>query len=120
MDWTTIRVLTNNLGELLAQHERGEHVKEEHGSFEDPVRTEWWLGVRGLTVSLAQELNAGAEDFENMNSDTRRFWPSTPLEENVYTRHAVALVAIARKLLADMDAASSAGRSAEPTAAASP
>jgi hypothetical protein len=116
MDWITIRILTNNLGELLDQHARGEHVGP--GQWGTELKDGWWAGILGLTVSLARALNVNTDDWERMHPDTRRFGKLMSLDDNHYTRHAVALVALARKLLADLDAAASAERASATGAAA--
>lgn len=122
MDWTTIRVLTDNLGELLDQFERGEHIEPPSASnyHTESVKDSWRVGIIGLTVSLAQALNVGTQDFENVNSDMRRFSWLRSLDGNFYTRQAVALFGLGRKLLADMESATGTARAADPAAAASP
>lgn len=115
MDWTSIRVLTENLGQLLDQHESGEYLEDKpfHPIF-SRVKTEWWVGIRSLTASLAGALNL---KFYDQGQDS--FREGEPLLDNFYTKHAVALVALGRKLLTDLDAATSA-TCAEKSSAASP
>lgn len=55
MDWKTIRVLTKNLEELLAQYERGEHIVALNN--DRHLRDAWWVGIRSLTAALAGQFN---------------------------------------------------------------
>ena len=65
MDWQTIRVLTSNLGKYLDQYERGEHVEvnSTSGQEREGVTDEWWVGIRGLTASLANEFHLNMKEL---------------------------------------------------------
>ena len=117
MDWLTIRVLSNNLGELLAQRERGDHIKVEEdsrGVIFERVTPEWRVGILGMTVSLAKALNVSTEEFDRLHPSALIFHMDVSPMSSYYVRQAVALVALARKLLADLDAAHAASTAAKP------
>lgn len=117
MDWTAIRVLTENLGQLLDQHESGEYLEDKpFNPMFSRVKKEWWVGIRSLTASLAEALNLKF----NVNDQYQEFFSEgAPLEDNAYMQHAPLLVALGRKLLTDLDAATGA-TCADKSSAASP
>mgnify|MGYP000216875321 CR=1 FL=1 len=113
MDWASIRVLSDNLGELLDQHKRGEHLEVRVGE-EARLKEEWWVGIRGLSASLERELGVGTPDQAMGPSFTALLIARDPDNSNSYMRRVKDIGALARKLLADMDAVSE----ASPVAAA--
>lgn len=114
MDWTTIRVFTKNLEELIGQYERGEHEgdKNHYGSKE--LSDTWWIGIRSVSASLAIALNVSPDDVQSIEHSDH--WTRTKR----MTKYAGALVSVAKRLLAEMDAARPAPSDAEAATAAAP
>lgn len=117
MDWTTIRVLTDNLGELLGQYERREHIDAENKNPLDfePLKATWWIGIRSVSTSLTLALNVSTSDLEYI-VERGECWGRT--EKTV--KYAESLVAVSRKLLADLDAARTVARNGDAVIAAAP
>ena len=112
MDWTTIRVLSNNLGQLLDQMERNDHIgTATEADADDPlspqgteyIKDSWSTTLRSVTVSLSKELNLG-NDFENVHPSNLHFSWISELPRNLYVRTAKVLFPLAQKLIADYDA----------------
>jgi len=101
MDWTTVRVLTKNLKELLAEIDAGTHVADEAGS----TRETWRVGVLAVSSSLLAELSL-KEDGRQIHHSWESFsWPgSEQFERNPYLIRAKATLGVAERLLADYDA----------------
>jgi len=109
MDWSTIRVLTKNLGELLAQMEAGEHSymasSDETGMEGGPhqtVKGQWATAIQSVSVSLQLALNL-EDRSDKVHSDLKYFtWP--PFERNYYVQLARSVYPLAVKLINDYDA----------------
>lgn len=101
MDWPTIRVLTNNLEELLAQYERGEHEDAPDRSRARRPSAAWWIGSCGVATSLARALNVDTYELEQIQQIRRMVYPSP---ETQMVERSTALAALARKLLVELDA----------------
>lgn len=110
MDWMTISVLKQNLGETLEQLEGGKHLEEAPVDPDFPANREedklrvsddWWMRLVSLTNSMSLALNAG-ERFESTRPE-RGFGWLTKLPQDPCIKAAERLYALSRKLLADRD-----------------
>ena len=111
MNMIKIRVLSDNLEELLGQFNRGEHVEPEDRDellndpdFKTRLKAEWWIAIRGVAASLAREFNLASKEFASprVSEITLVHFPK---KNNCFIREVSALLKFARKLLADMSTA---------------
>lgn len=104
VDWITIRVLANKLRGLLETYEQGGHLVEVEDLLQrltgPKVPDEaWWMGVCGVGKSLAVALRVGEDAFDILLAGDSSGKPDRVVE------YATKLEALARGLLADLDAA---------------
>jgi hypothetical protein len=109
MDWTTIRVLTKNLRELLSEIDSGTHLEENIKGIKGPLgtatRESWRVGILTVLPSLLAELGL-KEEVNSIHSSFKEFdWPlEESFKDNPYIRRAKATLEIAEKLISDYDA----------------
>ena len=107
MDWTTIRVLSDNLGDLLDQYKRGAHLEMRVDDLnpkdgeKERLKEEWWVGIRGVSASLARELSLDPQQIPNLNSGIAYLLVLRGSPDDPHLRQVTALSALARKLLDD-------------------
>jgi hypothetical protein len=100
MDWTTIKVLTENLEVLLQEMKDGAHLcKDDFGM--TGVKNSWNLSVLALSKSLKKEL--GCNDDDSQIAQSWKHFSSQNLEKNPYVRNAIDITTLAEKLLSDYE-----------------
>jgi hypothetical protein len=105
VDWITIRVLANRLRGFLATYEQGGHLVEVEDLLQRLTGPKvvpdeaWWMGVCGVGRSLAVALRVGEDAFDSLLAGDSWGKPDRVVE------YATKLEALARGLLADLDAA---------------
>lgn len=126
MNLIKIRVMSDNLEELLGQFMRGEHVEprdktgpdhaaegtqenqeenQEVSNWSKELKAEWWTAIRGVSATLAREFNLAPDEFASPQGFTAMFLANHPKRKNAFIVEASALLKLAQKILADMSAA---------------
>lgn len=130
MNMIKIRVMSDNLEELLGQFMRGEHVEprdktgpdhaaegtqvkqeenqeenQEVSNWSKELKAEWWTAIRGVAATLAREFNLAPDEFASPQGFTAMFLANHPKRKSDFIVQTSALLQLARKILADMSAA---------------
>ena len=102
MDWTTIRVLTKNLKELLSEIEAGTYADGDIDNPSSRFRESWAVGILTVLSSLLNELGL-KEEVLSIGSYNEIFeYPKKKYKS--FVSRAKTILEVAEKLISDYDA----------------